>query len=358
MAGINAPEQSVYSRDPARRRGECHALEATARLERLIGRRVVRLGAQDPKSVSGTRYRRSVAVNVNGAWQDVGRILVDEGYVLWLPGRAEWAHNSRYSLGAQRAAATRLRLWRTDYCGAGPAQATPLRMWVNWDADGTDGADNLNGEWVRIKNEGSSDVSIGGWRFRDSYVARYTFPSGAVIPAGQTITLFVGSRPAGDTNTTTHFYWGRSQAVFDNVSASLGLGDGGYLFDPQGDLRLWMHYPCRTSCADPLEGKVVVGAEPKAPEAVFVRNVSAEPVDLEGYVVENLPYVYSFGPRTILNPGEKLRLVVNGSAAGDTRLVKYWGKNKYILNDSGDRAGLRTASNITISCYAWGSMDC
>src|SRR4051812_22892626 len=36
VADIQAMEQSVYSTHPQRRRGECHALEATARLERLV----------------------------------------------------------------------------------------------------------------------------------------------------------------------------------------------------------------------------------------------------------------------------------------------------------------------------------
>ena len=38
LTGINTTEQSVYSRSAARRRGECHALEATARIEELIRR--------------------------------------------------------------------------------------------------------------------------------------------------------------------------------------------------------------------------------------------------------------------------------------------------------------------------------
>ncbi|MDQ3670249.1 MAG: lamin tail domain-containing protein [Actinomycetota bacterium] len=356
MTGINAMEHSVYSHDPAARRGACHALEATARLEGMVDDRVVRLGAQDPGSMSGARYRRTVAVYRDGAWRDTGQILIDEGHVLWLPAASEWARNSRYSHGAQRAAAARLGLWNTDYCGSGPAQGTALKMWVNWDADGTDGT-NLNGEWVKIKNLGSTGLSIGGWWFRDSYLAQHTFPSGAVIPAGQTITLYVGSRPPTETNTTTHFYWRRTTPVFDNV-ATRGMGDGGYLFDRDGDLRLWMMYPCRYGCSDSLRGKISVRAHPSTPEEIYAQNVSAIPVDLEGYVVENRPYVYSFGPSTILNPGERLRLVVRGSSAWNTRLVKYWGKGKYILNDGGDKVRLRTATNITISCYAWGSMSC
>jgi endonuclease YncB( thermonuclease family) len=355
MTGINAMEHSAYSADPAERRGACHALEATARLEEIVGDRVVRLGARDPGSMSGARYRRTVAAYRAGAWRDAGQTLIDEGHVLWLPAASEWARNSRYARGAQRAAAARLRLWDTDYCGFGPSQTAALKMWVNWDADGTDGR-HLNGEWVRIKNLDPTDLSIGGWWFRDSYLTRYTFPSGAVIPAGRTITLFVGSPPA-EATTTTQFYWRRTTAVFDNVAAR-GMGDGGYLFDRDGDLRLWMMYPCRYGCSDPLRGKISVRAHPSTPEEVYARNVSTIPVDLEGYVVENRPYVYSFRAPTILNPGERLRLVVLGSSARNTRLVKYWGKGKYILNDGGDKVRLRTTTNITISCYAWGSMSC
>src|SRR5215210_5722431 len=55
FTAINAMEQSVYSRNPDNRRGECHALEATARLDELIGgaNGKIRLSAQDPASHSG-----------------------------------------------------------------------------------------------------------------------------------------------------------------------------------------------------------------------------------------------------------------------------------------------------------------
>jgi endonuclease YncB( thermonuclease family) len=359
LTGINAMEQTVYSSNPDRRRGECHALAATARIERLIkrSRRVVRLGSQARDPMSGHRHRRSVAVRLDGRWRDVGQMLIDEGHVLWLPNRNEWAHNGRYNAGAQRAAAAGRRLWNTDACGAGPHQSTPLRMWVNWEADGRDGPSNVNGEWVKIKNLGALDLPIGRWWFRDSWVKRFRFPSGTVVPAGRTVTLFVGSRPAGDTNRTTHFYWGRGGSMFEDVREH-GVGDGGYLFDPQGDLRAWMAYPCRYGCSDPLRGKVDIAAHPSAPEEVYLTNVSAEAIDLEGYVAENGPYVYSFAENTVLDTGETLRLVVKGSRSNDTRLVKHWGKDKYILNDAGDRVVVRTQAYIRLDCYAWAAASC
>jgi endonuclease YncB( thermonuclease family) len=358
FVGINAMEQSVYAVNPANRRGECHALAATARLEQLIraGGRVVRLSAQSLKTRGDRRLRRFVAAKVNGKWRDLGQFLVAEGHVLWDPDGAQWVRNASYGRSAQIAAAAGRRLWDTDYCGGGPQQANALKMWVNWDADGTDGS-NPNGEWARIKNAGATDVPIGGWWFRDGSPARYKFSPGAVIPAGGSVTLFLGHRPSWDANTATHFYWGR-KPIFQNVAPQRGMGDGGYLFDPQGDMRVWMMYPCQYGCSDALQGRVRISALPNAPEELQVRNVSTAPVDLEGYVAESQPYVYSFGPETVLNPGEELKLLPIGSPARDTRLLKHWGKDRYILNDGGDSVRLRTAANITIVCHAWGSVRC
>ncbi|HEX2045068.1 MAG TPA: hypothetical protein VHF23_05510, partial [Gaiellaceae bacterium] len=65
----------------------------------------------------------------------------------------------------------------------------------------------------------------------------------------------------------------------------------------------------------------------------------------------------SFAP-TVVHPGEHLTLVVNGSPADDTRLVKHWGKEGHLLNDAGDLVRLRTQTDIRIDCYAWGSASC
>lgn len=79
--GINAMGLRTYSSYPERRAGECHGVDATARVEALIkaGGGVVRLSAQNPASKSGTRLRRSVAVRINGVWTDIGSVLTREG---------------------------------------------------------------------------------------------------------------------------------------------------------------------------------------------------------------------------------------------------------------------------------------
>lgn len=246
VLGVQAMEQTVYSSVPARRRGQCHSLAATARLEQLVraGGGTVRLTAQQASSSSRSRPLRSVAVRIDGAWRDAGLDLVRHGHTLWQPFGAEWAWNAQYRVAQAQAARDHLNLFDTDTCGAGPAQSTPVGVVVNYDAPGAD-EQNLNGEWVRVQNPSDVALSVAGWWVRDSALRRYTFPAGATIPARGAVHVHVGS----GTPTATHFYWGLSAPAFDNPSTDAqARGDGAYLFDPRGDLRAWMQYPCVLAC--------------------------------------------------------------------------------------------------------------
>jgi micrococcal nuclease len=187
LTGFNAMEQTRYSHTASRRRGACHALEATARLEQLLrrGRMRVRLAAQDRASVTGGRLRRQVSARLHGRWTDVGRTMVAEGHALWLPNGTEWVWNGHYADLSRQAAAAGLNLWDPMCCGAGPA----------------------------------SDA--------------------AVVPAGGSLTLRMGR--GADTAET--FHWGLSTPPFENPSYDeRATGDGGYLFDPRGNLRAWSIY--------------------------------------------------------------------------------------------------------------------
>src|SRR3954471_13655071 len=221
ITGIQAMEEYTYTSDRKHRRGECHANEATARLEYLVkqskGR--VQLAAQHPGSASRRRPLRQVRVVINHRWRDVGRIMLGEGHALALPSRAEGAANRSYNYLAQRTAAQQLRLWNSYYCGPGPEQLATLRGGVNSNPPGGD-AGNPNGEWVKVKNlDPARTVHIGGWWLRDSALHRYVFPSTATVPAGGSVTLFVGR---GSRN-ATEFHWGSPRAVFDNED---GRGKG------------------------------------------------------------------------------------------------------------------------------------
>ena len=240
VTGIQAMEQTVYSSYATRRRGECHAVAATNRFEQLVrrGGGVVRLAAQDPSSRSGRRWRRSVAVRAGDGWRDVGHVLVSEGHALWLTNPVEWAWNADYAAAAESAAAQRLRLWHPDACGAGPSAHADLAVRVNWDADGVD-VENPNGEWIRVINRSDQDVPLAGWWVRDSALRRFRFPRGTVAPARGAVTVRVGR---GEQRGTV-FHWGLGEPAFENVTGDgRSVGDGGYLFDTDGDLRAFSMY--------------------------------------------------------------------------------------------------------------------
>src|SRR5215212_11152587 len=122
ITGINAMEQTTYTSRASQRRGECHAVEATARLDQLLkgSKYKVRLLAQDPASRSQRRLRRSVAVRIKGRWRDVARTLITEGHAIWLPNHRESAWNRDYSILQSRAQRAASNLWDPAYCGFGP----------------------------------------------------------------------------------------------------------------------------------------------------------------------------------------------------------------------------------------------
>jgi endonuclease YncB( thermonuclease family) len=241
ITGINAMELHRYSKYPSRRRGDCHGVEATARLQQLLhaGHLRVRLASQDVNAHSGHRWRRQVSVRIGGRWVDVARVLLAEGHALWMPHSMEWAWNADYRALSRRAAAAGLRLWNPRGCGRGPSANAGLTMRLNYDADHNDGQ-NVNGEWARIFNPSRAPVSLAGWWFRDSALRRYTFPGGATVPAGGSVLLRMGRGSSGG----GEFHWGLGTPPFDNPTFDRrSMGDGAYVFDPRGNLRVWVIYP-------------------------------------------------------------------------------------------------------------------
>jgi hypothetical protein len=197
----------------------------------------VRIAAQDRRSSAGHRIRRSLAVLIDGRWRDAGQTLVAEGHALWLPGSTESAWNPTYSQLSQRAGMLGRRLWDRDSCGGGPAAPASVSMSLNPDAQGNDG-ENVNGEYAILRNNATKPLSLRGWWFRDSALRRYVFPSQTTVPARGSIRLRMGKGQ----RSAFEYFWGLDSPPFENG------GDGGYLFDPQGDLRAWVVYPCRFKC--------------------------------------------------------------------------------------------------------------
>lgn len=312
----------------------------------------MRLQAQNAASVSRGRPLRALSVKIDGVWRDIGLDLIRAGQALSLPFGGEWAWDPSYRLAQARAAQDRRNLFDTDSCGAGPYQSSRLSVWVNADADGGDD-DNVNGEWIRIGNSSTSAVPVGGWWVRDSGLRRYTFPARTVVPARGAVYVHVGR----GTDTATHKYWGLSSPVFENPTASArSLGDGAYLFDPRGDLRSWMQYPCLLACRNPAAGKVELRVQYRGTEEIQIVNTSAAPVNLFGHVLLSHPHVYPITEQTVLAPGQALRL--RTGAGTSTGLLRHWGKADTILNDGGDAVSLRTQDGTTVACVVWGGGHC
>jgi hypothetical protein len=198
-------------------------------------------------------------------------------------------------------------------------------------------------------------VPLGGWWVRDSQLRRYSFPSWAQLPPGETITIYVGDGP----DTWTELFWGLPRPVFENVTSDeRALGDGAYLFDPEGDLRAAMIYPCRHLCVDANVGAIQIDAKVRGREHITLRNVSAAPVDLATYQLASRPYMYAFPRDAVLAPGEVMRVEVRGDPELDTRLEKSWGETGPILDNDGDVLRLRSFTDIEIACFAYGDKTC
>jgi hypothetical protein len=219
---------------------------------------------------------------------------------------------------------------------------------VNWDQRAS------GGEWVKVRNlDPVNTVPLAGWTVRDG-LTRYTFPDFAALPPNETLTLWVGE---GE-DTFTELFWGRqNNALFQNPNKN-GMGDGAYLFDPQGDLRAYMTYPCTRECTDPLVGLVDIAAKPTGNEYVTVTNVSTAPVDLEGYQLQSPPFAYPFPRDSVLQPGETMRIDVLGDPGADSRLRKSWGETGRILNDGGDKVRISNFRGQVIDCVTWARGKC
>ena len=344
---VQAMEQTAYHRKAAKRRGQCHSLEATAYLERLVrsARGRVRL------SVSGTiardqfgRLRRAVEGRIGGRWQDLGLKMISAGHALWLPAIDEKQFNRDYNIAQQEAAQRGRNLWDPDHCGAGPAQEVPLRIWAHSDQIGVDGRD-INAEFVKVRNlSPTQTLDLGGWWVRDSNLRRFTFPAGTSVGPGATATVHSG----GGTRSGTTFFWGLPKPIFENANTpDEDLGDGAYLFDPKGDLRAWMLYPCRVACADPAQGALQVEARPQRPESVVVRNVSGSAIELYGYQLSLTGSSWPFPEGAVVPAG--------GSYHVD---VADWDSGRSMLVDAGGSIRLSTFTSVTVACDAWGSGSC
>ena len=93
---------------------------------------------------------------------------------------------------------------------------------VRADAEGLD-EENLNGEFVRLANEGEAEVNLAGYTLRDAGPNVYTFGDVTLLPQ-RSISVFTGCGQ----NTLNEVYWCAELPVWNNS------GDTAFLNDPEG----------------------------------------------------------------------------------------------------------------------------
>ena len=84
---------------------------------------------------------------------------------------------------------------------------------------------NLEDEWVKITNNGSSAVSLEGWKIMDEAEHTYTFPA-FTLEAGDTITLYTEE----GSDSATELYWGSGRPIWNND------GDSASLYNTEGEI--------------------------------------------------------------------------------------------------------------------------
>jgi beta-lactamase superfamily II metal-dependent hydrolase len=92
---------------------------------------------------------------------------------------------------------------------------------VQFNAPGDD-RENLNGEWVRLKNRGDGAVLLVSWTMSDrNSVEPYRFPAFLLLP-GSSVTVYTGSGEMNDTS----LYMGRTEPLWGNSGDLATLRDG------------------------------------------------------------------------------------------------------------------------------------
>ena len=99
--------------------------------------------------------------------------------------------------------------------GVSAEAASPIQFGrIQYNSPGTDSATNLNvnGEYVVIRNLGTTARSLTGWTVRDAQSHVYKF-STFTLGAGKTVVLRTGK----GLNTQTTRYWGSGYHIWNNT---------------------------------------------------------------------------------------------------------------------------------------------
>lgn len=222
-AGVNPGEfEGVPSTDRGReclREWGSQASEYTA--DRLDGKTVT-LVFDDETDRRGSFGRLLAYVLVDG--DNLNYDLVAAGYAR--------VYDSAFTQSAQFYATeantqeSGTGLWECREAATATPRDTGLTVVdIHGDAAGNDN-ENLNDEYIVVRNDGQKTLDLSGWRVQDEAGHTYRFPAGFTLAPGDEVTLYTGVGEDSD----AALYWGRERAVWNNG------GDTVFVYDDSGGL--------------------------------------------------------------------------------------------------------------------------
>ena len=364
LLGVNTPEVTGFN-NAHFDTNMCGGIDAWHQLQQLLppGTRVQLRSASHDSSNRGRALRYVFAWDAaTGQFDvDVQAAIARSGLAMWFALDAEAALSYPYRLMIDQAQASGAGIWNPSYCGPVEQPDAKLSVVVSWDAPGIDN-DNLNGEFVVIRNTGTTAVDLSGWLLRDSSLTSwFHFAAGTVLAPADYRIVHVGSGTPGVPD-PHDLYINSPEPLFPNTSDSSFLGDGAYLLDRSTAVRSYDEYPCVSDCTDALKGHVVIvkvnaKSRAKSPAAranqefVIVKNIGSTPALLDGYYLRRTASTYPFMANTWLQPGESMTVRIGRGTPSEH--MQFWGQPSTLLDDAHDCVSLLSNQNVKISEVHW-----
>jgi len=213
LLGINTPEQ-----------GQHLYLEAGQRLEELVLDETVLLESDVTDKDKYDRQLRYVYIDGDDGYENVNVRMVGEGFASVYIIEPDHRHVEELMTAEEFAREQGLGVWQ--YYEIEDVFCVGLHYPFRYNAKGDD-RQNLNGEYLILRNSCTYPVELSGWRLADNTSKEYIFKSFTLMNK-TIVTLHTGSGQDNETD----LYWGQSWPVWNNN------GDILYLWDSEGNLIL------------------------------------------------------------------------------------------------------------------------
>ena len=365
LLGVNTPE--VTGQDNIHFAEDmCAGREAEAQLERLLppGTKV-QLRSQNKESTNRGRILRYVFAYDEQTGQydkDISAIVAESGLAMWFTVDQESALSYPYRLIVQQAQRGGRGIWDPNHCGPVEQPGAQVAVTVSWDAPGTDQT-NLNGEFVIVRNTGTTPVDLSGWLLRDSSLTSwYFFPSGTVLAPGDYRMVHVGSGTPG------------SPSPHDLY---MGVDGAAVPEHPGRQVPRRRRLPARSRHRGPVLRRVPVHrqlprsapgrrghrqgecrlAEPRCRRERRTRSTSSSRTGARCPSSSTATTCAARSPRTRSRRGRRSSpgktLTVRIGKGAPTTAAQYWGRPAPLLTNAHDRVELLSNKNVVVSKRQW-----